>query len=84
MDRCEEVHRKIVYVRRDRLNIILYSTGCPKCKVLKSKLEAKHIEFVENNSVVEMTELGITQVPVLSVCGILLDFKKAVDWVNNS
>lgn len=66
------------------MSIILYSTGCPKCKVLKSKLEDKGIEFVENNSVEEMTELGITQVPVLSICGALLDFKKAVTWVNES
>lgn len=66
------------------MSIILYSTGCPKCKVLKSKLEDKGIEFVENNSVEEMTELGIAQVPVLSVCGALLDFKNAVTWVNNS
>lgn len=66
------------------MSITLYSTGCPKCKVLKSKLEAKNVEFVENNSVEEMTELGITQVPVLSVGGVLMDFKQAVDWVNNN
>lgn len=78
------MHCKVIYVRRNRLSIILYSTGCPKCKVLKSKLEDKGIEFVENSSVEEMTELGITQVPVLSVCGVLLDFKNAVTWVNNS
>ena len=66
------------------MSIILYSTGCPKCNVLKSKLKDKGIEFVENNSVEEMTRLGITQVPVLSVCGALLDFKNAVIWVNNS
>ena len=54
------------------MSIILYSTGCPKCKVLKSKLEEKNIEFVENNSVEEMTGLGITQVPVLFVGGVLL------------
>ena len=66
------------------MRIILYSTGCPKCKVLKSKLEEKNIEFVENNSVEEMTGLGITQVPVLSVDGVLFDFKQAVTWVNNN
>lgn len=44
----------------------------------------KNIEFVENNSIEEMTKLGITQVPVLSVYGVLLDFKNAVTWVNNS
>ena len=64
------------------MSIILYSTGCPKCKVLKSKLMDKDIEFVENNSVEEMTGLGITQVPVLAVNGVLLEFKRAIDWVN--
>lgn len=78
------MHCEAIYVRRNKLSIILYSTGCPKCKVLKSKLEEKGIEFVENNSVEEMTELGITQVPVLSVYGALLNFKNAVTWVNNS
>lgn len=66
------------------MRITLYSTGCPKCKVLKSKLEEKNIEFVENNSVEEMTGLGITQVPVLSVGDVLFDFKQAVTWVNNN
>lgn len=66
------------------MSIVLYSTNCPKCKVLKSKLEAKQIAFVENNSIDEMTELGITQVPVLVVDGALLDFKHAVDWANNN
>lgn len=66
------------------MSVILYSTGCPKCKVLKGKLEEKNIEFVENNSVEDMIGLGITQVPVLSVNGSLFDFKQAVNWVNNS
>ena len=64
-------------------NIILYSTGCPRCEVLKSKLNDKAISYTENNSVDEMTALGITQVPVLSVNGNLYEFKEAVEWVNN-
>ena len=64
-------------------NIILYSTGCPRCDVLKDKLDAKSISYSVNNSVEEMTELGISEVPILSVNGQLLKFKDAVDWVNN-
>lgn len=64
-------------------NIILYSTGCPRCEVLKSKLNDKAISYTENNSVDEMTALGITQVPILSVNGTMYEFKEAVDWVNN-
>lgn len=62
--------------------ITLYSTGCPKCKVLKKKLDEKGIEYMVNSSVEEMTALGITQVPVLCIDGKLLQFKQAVDWVN--
>jgi hypothetical protein len=64
-------------------SVILYSTGCPRCDVLKSKLTDKAVPFTENNSVDEMTALGIMQVPVLSVNGNLYEFKKAVEWVNN-
>ena len=64
------------------MEITLYSTGCPKCKVLKKKLEEKGIKYTENNSVDEMLSLGISQVPVLSVNNKLLDFSTANDWVN--
>lgn len=63
--------------------IVLYSTDCPKCKVLKKKLEEKGIAYQENNSVKEMLSLGINQVPVLKVNGELLDFSAANTWINN-
>lgn len=63
-------------------NIILYSTGCPKCSVLKKKLDATNIQYTINNSIDDMTNLGISQVPVLSVDGVLLDFANANQWIN--
>lgn len=63
-------------------DIVLYSTGCPKCEVLKKKLAEKDIPYTENNSVDEMLALGITQVPVLGNNGTIMDFKQAVEWVN--
>jgi len=62
--------------------VTLYTTGCPKCKVLKSKLEAKGVKYLENNSVMEMLRLGIEQVPVLKVGDELLEFSAANDWIN--
>lgn len=64
-------------------DIILYSTGCPRCDVLKDKLDTKSVSYNENNSVDEMTALGILEVPVLSVGGQMMNFKEAVEWVNN-
>lgn len=66
------------------MKIILYSTGCPKCEVLKKKLKAKNIEYVENNNVEDMESLGINQVPVLSVDGNLMGFAEANNWINNT
>ncbi len=66
------------------MKIILYSTGCPKCEVLKKKLKAKNIEYVENNNVEDMESLGIDQVPVLSVDGNLMSFAEANNWINNT
>lgn len=62
--------------------IILYSTGCPKCHVLKQKLDSKSIRYTEENSIDAMLSLGITQVPVLSVDGKLLSFAQANEWLN--
>lgn len=63
-------------------NIILYSTGCPKCSVLKKKLDTIGIPYTINSSIEDMTQLGISQVPVLSVGGELLEFAKANQWIN--
>lgn len=62
--------------------ITLYSTGCPRCNVLKQKLDSKNIEYTVVNDVDIMTEKDISTVPVLEVDGQLLQFKEAVDWVN--
>ena len=65
--------------------IILYKTPtCPKCKVLKKKLEDKGIEFTENEDIDEMLSMGIMNAPTLSVNGELLDFMSALDWVKNN
>jgi hypothetical protein len=64
------------------MDIILYSTGCLKCNILKKKLSDKKITYTENNSVDEMISLGIEQVPVLSIDGELLDFNSANEWIN--
>ncbi len=65
------------------MNVILYSTGCPRCEVLKRKLDVKGVPYTVNSSVDEMLSLGITQVPTLSIDGDLLPFVEANEWVNN-
>ena len=63
------------------MNIVLYSTNCPKCKVLKSKLEQNNIEFIENNDIELMTQKGFTTAPMLEIDSIVYNFKEAVEWI---
>lgn len=64
--------------------VVIYKTEqCPKCHVLKTKLEEKGIEYTENTDIKEMKKLGIMSVPQLLKDGELLDFVSAVAWVNS-
>ena len=62
--------------------ITLFSTNCPKCKVLEKKLNDKNIEYKIETDIDKMFELDITQVPMLMIDDKLYDFSKAVEWVN--
>lgn len=64
------------------MKVILYSTHCPKCNVLKKKLESKSIEFEEVNDIDIMTSKGFMQAPMLEVDDQVFDFPNAVKWIN--
>ena len=61
--------------------VILYTTHCPKCRVLKKKLDDRGVIYDEVDDIDEMLKLGIKSAPMLSVFGTLLDFGQAINWV---
>ena len=65
------------------MSVILYSTGCPRCKVIARKLDDKRINYSIVDKVDVMLELGITNVPVLEVDDRKMEFKEAINWVNS-
>ena len=65
------------------MKIILYSTGCPKCKILESKLNEKNIQYDKNTDTDEMIRLGFQTVPKLKIDDEILDFGESVKWINN-
>jgi len=62
--------------------VTLYSTHCPRCRVLESKLTQKNIEFNVITDIDKMESLGIQSVPILEVDDKLLNFTDAIAWVN--
>lgn len=63
--------------------ITIYTTAtCPKCKILKKKLDDKGIAYEEFTDEDEMQRMGIMSVPVLDVDGEQMDFPQAIKYVN--
>ena len=65
------------------MTVILYSTHCPNCIVLEKKLKQKNIEFLEVNDIKIMEEKGFMSAPMLEVDGVVMNYKTAIQWVNN-
>lgn len=64
--------------------ITIYTTEtCPKCKILKKKLQSKEISYVEIQDIDELIKLNIDEVPVVKVDDNIMNFNEAVTWVNN-
>lgn len=62
----------------------LYSTNCPKCKVLEKKLQLKNIDFEVKDSKEDidyLISLGYESAPVLEVGGTFYKFEDAVKLV---
>jgi len=64
------------------MSVILYSTGCPKCKVIETKLKQKGVEYTIISDIEVMTQKGFMTVPILEVDDVVMDFVTANKWIN--
>jgi len=69
------------------MEITLYTIHCPKCTILQKKLDASGLEYNTIEDVDKVVEKGrevhITSAPFLVVDGEAMDYKHAVDYINN-
>ena len=61
----------------------LYSTDCPKCKVLKRMLEEASISYYLYEDENQMINLGFMEAPILVVDGKAKNFSEAVEWIRS-
>ena len=64
------------------MNVIWYSTGCPKCNILKKKLADAKIDYKVVEDVDVMVSKGLKEVPWLEVDGNLMNFVDSSKWIN--
>ena len=63
-------------------SVILYEHGCPRCKVLKTKLDQKGIRYETVNDIAIMKAKGSSEAPKLEISdGTILGFKEAIEWI---
>ena len=64
------------------MEVILYSTGCSRCKTLAMMLDKAKVPYDVNTCVEAMKALGMKTVPGLSVDGNLMNYEQAMLWAN--
>ena len=63
--------------------MVLYTTGCPKCRILEKKLSDKGIGFEKCDDREVMSSLGMVSWPMLRLDdGRMLGYFEAVKYVN--
>ena len=62
------------------MSIVLYSTNCPKCKVLEKKLDSIGVDYTIVTDEDLMISKGFSSAPMLEVDGNIMDFGNAVKW----
>lgn len=60
----------------------MYTTGCPRCNVLKKKLDEKGIQYEVITDKDIMISKGFSVVPILEVDDRIMEFAEAVKWIN--
>jgi len=61
--------------------ITLYSNDCPKCKILKLKLDSKNIQYNLCSDIDMMVSKGFQSMPMLEIDGATMNYLDAINWV---
>lgn len=83
-DTCE-IGSYYTYKKGEGALITLYTIDCPNCIVLEKKLKAKNIEFLRVSDVdtIKAKGFGDSSFPILEVEGVAMNYKTAIQWINN-
>lgn len=63
--------------------VTLYTTHCPKCRMLEKNLQKKGIDYHTSEDLDKLVRVGFQSAPVLEIEeGKFLNFKDAWSWVS--
>ena len=65
------------------MSVVLYTTGCPNCKMLEKLLDINKIKYSTITDTNIMLNKGFKSVPQLEADDVLMDYNSAKVWVAN-
>lgn len=63
------------------INIILYSTECPKCKILKQKLDEANITYIVCSDIEIIKNKGFRSVPMVEINNKIMNYLECINWI---
>ena len=64
--------------------ITLYTTRCPKCAIIKQRLDSAGVQYNTVDNTDAMAAIGIKSVPMLRVDSKMLTFSEAIQWLKGA
>lgn len=64
--------------------MILYSNNCPKCKILKEKLDNLNIEYDVCDNLDLMIEKGFMSIPMLEIDNKTYTYLEAINYLKEN
>lgn len=63
--------------------VTLYTTHCPKCRILEKKLNMSNVDYLSSEKIDELVRAGYQTAPMLKLeDGTYLKFKEACRWAD--
>ena len=62
---------------------ILYTLDCPRCDILKDRLDEKNIKYEICKDINAIRAKGYMTAPLLEIDGKIMDFSAAIQWLNS-
>ena len=65
-------------------HIILYSTDCPRCKLVKQMLDIHHVPYTEITDKQAILDRDFDSVPMMDVNGKMMDYSGILTWLEQN
>lgn len=64
------------------MKVKLYTTHCPKCKILEERLNEKKVKFEVIDNMEELQKMNFKSVPNLEIDGKIYNYLEAIKYLN--